>query len=71
MMKKEQRHRKDYWQDELRSLGIEPKRQTELVNEKEELAALADNIKQAYYQDYKTAYSRDQEIDESHFDYLI
>lgn len=61
--------KRGYWQNELRSLGIEPKRNNEL-NDKEELAALANNIKQVYYQDYKTAYSDDQ-IDESNFDYII
>ena len=57
------------WHNELQSLGIEPKRKSEL-NDKEELEALADTIKQVYYQDYKTAYG-DKEIDESHFDYII
>jgi hypothetical protein len=59
----------DWWQNELQSLGIEPKRKNEL-NDKEELKALADTIKQVYYQDYKSAYG-DIEIDESHFDYII
>jgi galactose-1-phosphate uridylyltransferase len=48
--------KKDYWQNELKSLGIEPRRQNEL-NDKEELQALAEIIKQVYFQDYKTAYS--------------
>jgi hypothetical protein len=48
--------KKDYWQNELKSLGIEPKRQNEL-NDKEDLQALAESIKAVYYQDYKTAYS--------------
>jgi hypothetical protein len=48
-------HRKEYWQNELESLGIETKRQSEL-NDGDELEALAENIKQVYYQDYKTAY---------------
>jgi hypothetical protein len=48
--------KKDYWQNELKSLGIEPWRQNEL-NDKEELEALAEIIKEVYYQDYKTAYS--------------
>ena len=43
----------------LKSLGegtyrIEPRRTNEL-DDKEELAALGDNIKQVYYQDYKFA----------------
>ena len=49
--------KKDYWQNELKSLGIEPRRQNEL-NDKEELQALAEIIKEIYYQDYKTAYYR-------------
>jgi hypothetical protein len=47
---------KGYWQNELKSLGIEPRRQNEL-NDKEELQALAEIIKEVYFQDYKTAYS--------------
>ncbi len=45
-----------YWRSELDSLGIEPKRKTEL-NDEEELEKLADIIKQAMFQDYKIAYS--------------
>ena len=53
--KKERPDNKEYWQNELKSLGIEPRRQNEL-NDKEELQALAEIIK-VYFQDYKTAYS--------------
>ncbi|HEX2106531.1 MAG TPA: hypothetical protein VHF28_02260 [Nitrososphaera sp.] len=56
--KKEHPYRKGYWQNELQSLGIEPKRQNEL-NNNEELRSLAESIKQVYFQDYKTAYSSD------------
>ena len=70
-MSTEQKGKRSYWQNELRSLGIEPKQENEL-NDEEELEALADNIKQVYYQDYKTAYnSDDTEIPESHFDYIV
>jgi hypothetical protein len=55
-LKNEHPDKKDYWQNELKSLGMEPRRQNEL-NDKEELQALAESIKVAYYQDYKTAYS--------------
>jgi hypothetical protein len=55
-LKKEHPEKKHYWQNELKSLGIEPWRQNEL-NDKEELEALAEIIKEVYYQDYKTAYS--------------
>jgi hypothetical protein len=57
-LKKEHPDKKHYWENELKSLGIEPKRQNEL-NDKEELQALAEIIKEVYYQDYKTAYGSD------------
>jgi hypothetical protein len=47
-----------YWQNELHSLGIEPKQKKE-VPDKEELEKLADIIKQAMFQDYKVAYSEE------------
>jgi hypothetical protein len=53
--KKEHPARKEYYQNELKSLGVEPRRQNEL-NDKEELQALVEIIKQVYYQDYKIAY---------------
>jgi hypothetical protein len=46
-----------YWRNELDSLGIEPKRKKEELNDEEELEKLADIIKQAMFQDYKVAYS--------------
>ena len=55
-MKKEYAHKKDFWENELKSLRIEPKRRSEL-NEKAYLEALTEIIKKAYYQDYKTASS--------------
>jgi hypothetical protein len=52
-----QQHVKNgYWQNELDSLGIEPKEKKELSDD-EELENLSDNIKQAMFQDYKLAYS--------------
>jgi hypothetical protein len=42
---------------DLRSLGVHPKRRTELNDEKE-LADLTDNIKQSMIHDYKAAYSK-------------
>jgi hypothetical protein len=54
----QQRAKDRYWQNELDSLGIEPKRKTEL-NDAEELEKLADIIKQAMFQDYKVAYSEE------------
>jgi hypothetical protein len=53
-----QQTKNGYWQNELDSLGIEPKQKTEL-NDKEELENLADIIKQAMFQDYKVAYSEE------------
>jgi hypothetical protein len=53
----QQQTKNGYWQNELDSLGIEPKQKTELNDNKEELENLADIIKQAMFQDYKVAYS--------------
>jgi hypothetical protein len=59
--KKEQPQRqtkKGYWQNELDSLGIEPKQKKESNDDDdEELENLADIIKQAMFRDYKVAYS--------------
>jgi hypothetical protein len=52
-----QQTKNGYWQNELDSLGIEPKQKTELNDNNEELENLADIIKQAMFQDYKVAYS--------------
>ena len=50
--------KKEYLQNELKSLGIEPRRQNELNDRDEGLQALAESIKSVYYyQAYKTAYS--------------
>ena len=48
-----------YWQNELDSLGIQPKQKKELNDNKEELENLADIIKQSMFQDYKVAYSEE------------
>jgi hypothetical protein len=57
--KPQQQAKNGYWENELHSLGIiDPKRKKkELKDNKEELENLADNIKQAMFQDYKLAYS--------------
>ncbi len=52
-------YKKEYWQNELESLGVDTKRPNDL-NDKVELEALAEGIKQVYYQDYKTAYGSNQ-----------
>jgi len=49
----------NYWQDELSSLGIECKRKNEF-NDKKDLEALANAIKEVYFQDFKTAYNDDK-----------
>lgn len=43
---------------DLYSLGIDPRRKNDL-NDKQELAELAENIKQSMYHDYKTAFGRE------------
>ncbi len=55
----QQQAKNSYWQNELDSLGIEPKQKKELNDNKEELENLADIIKQAMFQDYKLAYSEE------------
>ena len=55
VFKNELSDKKDFWENELKSLGIEPKRENKL-NDRAELEALAEIIKQVYYQDYKAAY---------------
>jgi hypothetical protein len=52
----QQQTKNGYWQNELLSLGIEPKEKKEF-NDKEENENLSDIIKQAMFQDYKLAYS--------------
>ena len=55
--REQQQAKNGYWQNELDSLGIEPKEQKVHNNTKEELENLADIIKQAMFQDYKVVYS--------------
>jgi hypothetical protein len=54
--KKDYSDRYGWWLNELDSLGIVPKNTNEL-NDKQEISDLSENIKQILYQDYKTAYS--------------
>jgi hypothetical protein len=56
IFEKEHTDNKEYLKNELKSLGVEPKRKNQL-NDNEELQDLSDNIKQAMFQDYKVAYS--------------
>jgi hypothetical protein len=53
-------------QNKLRSLGIDCKRTNEF-NDKDELEALANAIKEVYFQDYKTAYAP-KEDDRNNYD---
>ena len=55
----QQQAKNGYWQNELHSLGIEPKEKKELNDNKEENENLSDIIKQAMFQDYKIAYSEE------------
>jgi hypothetical protein len=55
-IKREYSDRYGWWLNELNSLGLVPNKINEL-NDKEEISALSENIKQILYQDYKTAYS--------------
>jgi hypothetical protein len=57
--RQQQQAKNGYWQNELNSLGIEPKQKNELNDDEEELENLADIIKQAMFQDYKMAYSEE------------
>ena len=58
-LKKEHTDRKEYLQNELKSLGIEPDHllRNQPNDKEEELQALAESIKSIYYQAYKTAYN--------------
>ena len=56
--KKEHPDKKEYLQNELKSLGIEPDLlQNEPNVKNQEFQTLAESIKSIYYQTYKTAYS--------------
>jgi hypothetical protein len=46
----------DWWLSELESLGINPKSLNDL-NDKQEVSELTENLKQTYYQEYKSRYT--------------
>ena len=46
----------DWWLNELESLGVSVKVLNDL-NNIEEVSELAENLKQTFYQEYKTTYS--------------
>jgi hypothetical protein len=56
--------KEDWWLNELHSLGIDLKK-INALNDIQELRNLTDNIKQTFYQDYKTCYSQDNDIEEA------
>ena len=56
--------KQDWWLNELHSLGIHPKK-INALNDIQELRNLTDNIKQTFYQDCKTCYSQDNDIEEA------
>jgi hypothetical protein len=58
---REQKDKNGYWHNELKSLGIEPKKSNEL-NDSKELQDLTDNVKLSMFQDYKTAYSSSADV---------
>ena len=45
-----------WWLSELESLGISPKTLNDL-NDKREVSELTENLKQTYYQEYKSRYT--------------
>ena len=46
----------DWWLSDLESLGISPKTLNDL-NDKREVSELTENLKQTYYQEYKSRYT--------------
>jgi hypothetical protein len=56
--KTEHPERKQWWLNELDSLGISPEKINQIDDHKEEeVRSLTEDIKQALYQEYKAAYS--------------
>jgi len=56
VFEKEYTDKESFLYYELKSLGVDPNRKTEL-NDAEELHNLADILKQSMFEDYKLAYS--------------
>jgi hypothetical protein len=54
--KTEPLQKKQWWLNELESLGISPNKTNEL-NDQKEVSNLTENIKQTLYQEYKTVYN--------------
>jgi hypothetical protein len=55
------KRKEGWWLNELHSLGIKPKK-INVLNDIQELRNLTDNIKQTFYQDYETCYSKYNDI---------
>lgn len=70
MSTREEGRTEGYCDAELESLGFKPNSKNTL-NDVSELAALTENIKQTYYQDYKSAYDKDQDVNPSDFGHMI
>jgi hypothetical protein len=47
-----------WWLNELESLGVSPKECSSEITDKQEVSDLAENLKQVYYQEYKTIYNK-------------
>jgi hypothetical protein len=54
--KKEHPEKYGWWLNELESLGVSPKVCSNELNDKQEVSDLAENLKQVFYQEYKTTY---------------
>jgi hypothetical protein len=48
--------KKQWWLNELESLGVSPNK-TNQLNDKKEISNLAENIKQTLYHEYKIVYN--------------
>jgi hypothetical protein len=53
---KEHPEKYGWWLNELESLGVSPKVCSNELNDKQEVSDLAENLKQVFYQEYKTTY---------------
>ena len=56
--KKERPEKYGWWLNELESLGVSPKVCSNELNDKQEVSDLAENLKQVFYQEYKTIYNK-------------
>jgi hypothetical protein len=54
--KEEHPEKYGWWLNELESLGVSPKVCSNELNDKQEVSDLAENLKQVFYQEYKTTY---------------